>query len=134
MSANTSGDKSRIETLERMAQTGTAESFLNLPDDEKRLFFALAVDESERRKHSELELKRREHELTEARALIAQMLEVSSKTDERLIREDIKIGSTLFRVGVKLRIVLERIERGFTYHVSTSDNDDEQRNLTGDQA
>jgi len=43
------------------------------------------------------------------------------ETDERPIREDVKVGSTLFRAGVKLRIVLERIERGFTYHAEPSD-------------
>jgi hypothetical protein len=35
---------------------------------------------------------------------------------ERRILEPIKVGSTLFGVGIPLRIVRDRIERGFGYH------------------
>lgn len=47
----------RLERLSAMAECGTAESFLALPDGEKRLFFALAVDDSDRRKRCEVALR-----------------------------------------------------------------------------
>jgi hypothetical protein len=58
-----------------VAQTGTAESFLSLSDDEKRLFFALAVDDSERRKRAELEIER-------LRAALSDWLHTFGSTNE----------------------------------------------------
>lgn len=42
-----------LDRIRRVAETGTAESFLALSDDDKRKWFALALDESTRRKHAE---------------------------------------------------------------------------------
>lgn len=42
--------------LQAIAATGTAENFLALSDEDKRQFFAIAFDESSRRKAAELEL------------------------------------------------------------------------------
>lgn len=43
----------QLSLIERMAATGTAKSFLALSEENKRKFFAMAVDESSRRKEAE---------------------------------------------------------------------------------
>lgn len=46
-------DAERLADLERVAETDTAENFLQCTDDTKRLMFASYLDESERRKRAE---------------------------------------------------------------------------------
>lgn len=43
----------RLDMIERMAACGTVDSFLAQTDEQKRLWFALAFDESSRRKAAE---------------------------------------------------------------------------------
>lgn len=49
------GDVARLELdrIKRVASCGTADSFLSLPDEDKRYWFAQCMDESERRKLAE---------------------------------------------------------------------------------
>lgn len=53
-----------VERLRRMAVTGTAANWLELPDEEKLLWFALCVDESSRRKKAEDRIEELECELS----------------------------------------------------------------------
>lgn len=56
-------EEAELNRIRRMSTTGTAENWLRLPDTDKAMTFALAIEESARRKDAEAEAERLRDEL-----------------------------------------------------------------------
>ena len=79
----------KLGTLERMAATGTAENFLTCDDATKKLYFAMSVEESTRRKVAEERVRELEQDAARYRWLKDQQgLTLESARGSGWTRED----------------------------------------------
>jgi chromosome segregation ATPase len=77
----------RLEIIDWLAQTGSVQAFLALSDDDKRRWFALAIDESERRKMAEADLAALRDELLATRRQWQQELNAADLRTTRAERD-----------------------------------------------
>jgi hypothetical protein len=73
-----------LNRIRRMSTTGTVENWLMLPDADKRLTFALAVEESARRKEAEVEVERLRDELRQHARAELEALQKASQLEREL--------------------------------------------------